>query len=144
MLLLVALVLVACQSGPHPDRPPTIRYGEDPCDECYMLINEARYASAYVSSQGLARRFDDIGCMVIYHHKHQEDVASFWVRDFDLQEWTRAENAVFIRSENVQTPMGFGIIAAQDESIAKDARQTYQGEILNFQKLLEIAEELYY
>lgn len=109
-----------------------------------MLINEARHAAAYVSSQGQARRFDDVGCMVIYHHKHGEDVASFWVRDFDSQEWIRAEQAVFVRRGTIHTPMGFGIIAFEHEIGGRETQEAPGGEILDFQQLLEIADELYY
>ncbi len=143
--LLLAIVIVGCQSGSKLDQPPSIRYGEDPCDECFMLINEERYASAYVNNQGQARRFDDIGCMLIYHNDNQEDVAFFWVKDFNTHKWLRVDNAVFIRSDSIHSPMGFGIIAIENENAAKDVQEKYPGKIIRFSELLEIiSEELYY
>jgi copper chaperone NosL len=55
-LVLVALIfLAACNSGPELDEPPEIRYGEDTCSRCLMIINEARYAASYVTGTGEVR-----------------------------------------------------------------------------------------
>lgn len=137
------VVFAGCKSGGNLDQPPTIRCGEDPCDECFMLINEARYAAAYVVKSGEARRFDDIGCLLIYHKKHQENVAYFWVNDFNSQKWLNARNAFFVKSDSIQTPMGFGIIAFASEKTANDVLPP-QNHILGFPQLLETTEELYY
>jgi copper chaperone NosL len=61
----VAVLLVACGSEVDFDDPPDIVYGEDVCERCSMIINEARYAAAYVTEDGEAHRFDDIGGMVM-------------------------------------------------------------------------------
>jgi copper chaperone NosL len=139
------IIFVACSSGGNLDQPPTIRYGEDPCDECFMLINESRYAAGYVTLEGQVKRFDDVGCLLIYHKKYQENIAHFWVKDFDTQKWLKADIAFFVRSDSIQTPMGFGIIALDSEKAAKDIFSFHNHvHILKFQQLLKITEELYY
>ena len=143
--LIFILLMMSCKSGENFDQPPTIRYGEDPCDECFMLINESRYAAGYVTLEGQVKRFDDIGCLLIYHKKHQENIAHFWVKDFDTQKWLKADNAFFVRSDSIQTPMGFGIIAfGTAESAQKILPSQDHNQILKFPRLLETTEELYY
>lgn len=142
IILIFILLMMSCKSGGNLDQPPTIRYGEDPCDECFMLINEARFAAAYVTTEGHSKRFDDIGCLLIYHQKHQEDVAYFWVTDFNTQKWIKARDAFFVKSDSIQTPMGFGIIAVGNEDDAGSIAS--QDGILKFPQLLKKTKELYY
>lgn len=139
IFLLIIGIFIGCTSGGSLDRPPEIRYGEDACDECHMLINEARYASAFVTGQAQTRRFDDIGCMLIYINKHQEDVVYFWVKDFNNQNWLPAEDAVFVKADSIQTPMGFGIVAVADEDAAKNiAGKGMHSKMMDFSGLQEI------
>ncbi len=134
-LALIGSLLLGCRS-PQLDKPPDIRYGEDACDRCRMIISEARFAAAYVTRQGETRRFDDIGCMVQYHQEHAEEVAVFWVHDFETEEWLRADQAFFVRSAAVHTPMGYGIVAVGEESRADRWAASLQGEVLTWSELL--------
>jgi len=125
---------VACSSGPDFDEPPDIRYGEDSCERCLMIINEARYAAAYVTETGETRRFDDIGGMFAYNDEISEDVAVFWVHDFDSEEWLKADEAFYVKSQQ-QTPMGFGIIAFADQQRADQRVTENDGVLLSFADL---------
>lgn len=133
----LALALWGCGSGADPNRPPQIRYGEDACDRCQMIINEARYAAGYVLPNGQERRFDDIGCMLNHHQQQQEQAANFWVVDYHSGEWINAKNAVFVKSSEITTPMASGIIAlASRESAEEIAAQTGEANILTFEELV--------
>ena len=136
LLLILAglMTIVSCSSGPDLDEPPDIRYGEDSCDRCLMIINEARFAAAYVTEAGQTRRFDDIGGMVAYTDEISEDGAVFWVHDFDTEEWLKAEEAFYVESQQ-QTPMGFGIIAFADQQRAEQWAMENDGVILSFSDL---------
>ena len=120
VVVLGLILLVACGSGPGIDEPPDIRYGEDACERCAMSINEARYAAAYVRSDGGTRRFDDIGGMAAYNDESAEDVDVFWVHDYDTEEWIKADEAYFVKSKDLLTPMGFGIVAFASQERAVD------------------------
>jgi len=135
LLSLVGLLVVSCSSGPNLDEPPEIRYGEDTCDRCLMIINEARYAAATVTSDGQARRFDDIGGMLAYTQETAEDVAVFWVHDFDTEEWLKAGEAYFVKSDHL-TPMGFGIVAFAEQSRAESWAGQEGGMVMTFVELL--------
>jgi copper chaperone NosL len=99
-----------------------------------MIINEARFASAYITNSGETRRFDDIGGMVAYKDEVEEDVAVYWVHDFESEAWLKAEEAYYIESEQ-QTPMGFGIVAFGSEQRAKNWSEEQGGAMLTFEDL---------
>jgi copper chaperone NosL len=121
-LVLLAVVLMlglmACGGGTSLDEPPEILYGQDVCDECNMIINEPKHAAAYVTAEGEARRFDDIGDMLAYNQRNQEDVHQFWVHDYNTEAWVKADEAFFVVSSGQPTPMGWGILAFADQASA--------------------------
>lgn len=122
ILLLIglpALILTACGGQTSLDEPPEILYGQDVCDECNMIINEPKHAAAYVTAAGEARRFDDIGDMLVHDRRLNEDVHRYWVHDFNTEEWLNAETAVFVVNSGRATPMGWGILAFADEAAAE-------------------------
>jgi copper chaperone NosL len=138
--LLIAMVLfftalTACQSAVDLEQPPDIRYGEDVCDLCGMIISEARFAAGYITADGETRRFDDIGNMVAYHLETGEDVAVFWVHDYETAEWLRADEATLAYVADLITPMGSGLVAFADPDAAAQAIAG-GGDLMDFPTLL--------
>lgn len=121
MLTLLGLLLAlgACRQSADTSAPPDIRYGEDVCDRCQMIINEERYAAAYWTAGGQARRFDDIGGMLAYHQENGEEVASFWVHDYASGEWIPAGESYLVFDPGLHSPMGFGVAACASEAQAR-------------------------
>ena len=50
--------------GGTSDGFPLIRYGEENCLHCGMVIDDPRFAAAWTEPRGIERHFDDIGCAV--------------------------------------------------------------------------------
>jgi copper chaperone NosL len=123
LLLTLTLLQAACGRAPDLNAPPEIVYGEDVCAECGMIISDPRFAAAYVTSVGDARLFDDIGDMLVYDQRMGETVHAYWVHDLHTEAWARAETATFVTQSNLNTPMGWGIIAF---ATAEDARRYVQ------------------
>lgn len=117
-------------------QPPTIRYGEDLCDECLMHVTERRFAAAYETTAGEVRRFDDVGDLVAFRRARSEEVAATWVHDHDTLEWVRAEQAQFVVAPDVVTPMGSGIVAFAAPSDAAAFAAAHQGRVRAFGELL--------
>ncbi|RMF59332.1 MAG: hypothetical protein D6748_06635 [Calditrichaeota bacterium] len=117
LLLMFSILNWHCQTGTPGVEPPKIRYGEDACDECRMIINEARFAGAYFTTDKKWYLFDDVGCMLNHLKKYSPQVEHYWVADYNNETWLDANKAVFVLKRDVITPMGFGIIAlgTQDE-----------------------------
>jgi copper chaperone NosL len=134
-LALLFTALTACQSSVDLEQPPDIRYGEDVCDLCGMIISEARFAAGYITAEGETRRFDDIGNMVAYHLEMGEDVAVFWVHDYETAVWLRADEATLAYVEGLITPMGSGLVAFADPDAAA-AEVAGGGELMDFDTLL--------
>ena len=133
----LALATATACGGATADRPPEVALGQDLCDRCNMIISEARFASAYVTADGAVRRFDDIGDMLLYHADQGEEVASFWVHDYRTGEWMRAESAYYVMSEDIQTPMGHGIVALSTREEAEALAGDAGGMVMTWEELLE-------
>jgi copper chaperone NosL len=137
IVFLILTFLVACRSPVDLSEPPEIRYGEEMCTECGMIISEPRFAAAYYTVDGSAQRFDDIGGMASHHAENQEDVAQFWVHDYDTKEWIIADQAFFVMSDQVHTPMGFGVIAISDQSRAQELAAEFNTMVMTFEAVME-------
>lgn len=135
--VLLALLLAACQGGDGALGPPEIRYGEDVCDQCNMIISEPRFAAALATEAGEFRRFDDIGEMFLYAHGGEEAVRAFWVHDFHAEEWIEADSAMFVHDSALMTPMGWGVAAFADAAEAQAYQAESGGALLSYAELRE-------
>lgn len=137
LLTVFVLALASCQSGDDGLSPPEIRYGEDVCDHCNMIINEPRYAAAYTTTDGDSRRFDDIGEMLLYAHERAEDVQAFWVHDYHSEEWLDAAGASYVYDPELVTPMGWGIAAFGTDGDARAYGEENGVMVLTFEGMRE-------
>lgn len=135
--LLLLVFCISCGQAGNLEEPPEIIYGQDVCDECSMIINEERFAASYVTKSGEVRRFDDIGGMLLYDQKHQEDVHIYWVHDLDTKEWVKVEEAHFVLSDELATPMGWGVAAFATPEQAEAYIFANGGVAANFASLLQ-------
>lgn len=130
------LVLAACEPTPQP-----IQFGSDQGDYCRMMITDPQFASQILNNQGRAFKFDSIECMTAYAltYDEPENIHSHWVPNFENpDEWIRAEDAFFLHSETLRSPMGLYLTAYLDRETAEDFRQEYRGEIATWDEVKEI------
>lgn len=132
------LTLTAC-SGASLDTPPEIAYGRDICVECGMIISEPRFAASYTTKTGDVRLFESIEDMAMYHIEHQEDVHLFWVHDYHTEQWVKGDEAVYVLSDTIATPMGAGVVAAADRAGADKLVKEGGGTIVTLEQLLTLA-----
>jgi len=137
ILLLMALFIVGCSPSTNLDEPPEVLYGQDVCEECGMIINEERFAASYVTESETVRRFDDVGGMLLYDQKHQEDVALYWVHDLDTEDWIDAKEAFFVLDEGLITPMGWGLAPFSTQEQAENYMAENGGVMSDFATLLQ-------
>jgi copper chaperone NosL len=110
---------------------------EDVCAFCKMAISEKQYAAEFINRDGDVFKFDDIGCMANYVAERKiEDIAAYYVVDFDSKQWLKAEEANFVISPKFHTPMGGGIVAFKDGSRAETAATANQGRQVSFAEAL--------
>lgn len=138
--LLVALgifvSLVGCAQSKAEIQPPEIFYGQDVCDECSMIISDAKFAAATIDLKGNAHKFDDIGGMLVYHMDHPESqVRAYFVHDYNTQAWLRGETALYVRSPQIQSPMNDGIAAFADQTSAETYAARVGGTVNKFDEI---------
>jgi copper chaperone NosL len=133
-LVALALCLAACQEPPA--KPVDIRE-QDACARCRMPISDLRYAAELIDKAGAPHKFDEIGCMVNYvklKHPKRDFRASF-VMDYDKKQWLKSEDAFFVHSEQIRTPMSGGIVAFSEKGRADTVASQYQAQVLKFDDL---------
>lgn len=111
ILASTALVLASCGDEVSADEPPKIKFGEDTCSRCNMIISEEKYAAALVDKDGKAMIFDDIGEMIVVVQEEGLNDRRAWVHDYDTVEWVDATKAFFMDSHENMTPMGTAVVA---------------------------------
>jgi copper chaperone NosL len=113
---------------------------EDMCAYCKMAISEKSYAAELIDSEEQAFKFDDIGCMVnfIKSKKNTTKTVAYFVMDFDERQWTKADDAYYVRSSELTTPMNGGIIAFKTQSKAREAADRYHGKLIRFEDLFNL------
>ena len=108
--MVVLLVLGAC-GDPEP-RP--LAAGVDSCADCLMVLDSGGHGAELVSSTGRIHTFDSVECMANYLRTGRLDgeVHSLWVVDFsEPDRLVRAEEAYYLVSATLGSPMGLGVTA---------------------------------
>ena len=135
-VVLVLTLFVGCQTN---TTEPVALAPEDLCAYCRMAISEKRYAAQLLDSEGRAYKFDDIGCMGNFVNRNERDLraTAYFVMDFDERIWIKAEEAYYVRSSELTTPMNGGIVAFQTQAKAQQAAEKYHGTVQRFNEVLE-------
>jgi copper chaperone NosL len=134
--LLFAVPLAACAPKSTEPQPPAIAYGQDVCEGCGMIIDDAKFAAATITLQGKAHKFDDIGDMLVYHMDHPEEQVKVWfVHDYQTQNWMRGETAFYVLSPQIDSPMGHGLAAFEQKSAAEAFAAERQTTVLTFDEV---------
>ena len=113
LILFVLLGFTACKdkidTGPH-----AVRYGEDVCERCKMIISDKRFAAQFITEGGEAKKYDDTGCMVEDlkdAEKRGEKTIAVFVSDYNTGEWLDAGKAFYLANGELKSPMGYNIAA---------------------------------
>ena len=134
IFLLACLLLTACATK---EPQPVEILPEDMCAFCRMAISEKQYAAQFITRDGDAFKFDDIGCLLNYVKGKQNPggIAAYFVADFETRQWAPGESAFYVRSAEFKTPMSSGIVAFKDRGKAEAAANEHHGESLQFAEL---------
>lgn len=101
---------------------PNIRYGQDTCVRCAMVISDPRYAAAWRDDTGREAFFDDIGCMAHHEHDANPHGAEYFVHDNATEGWVDALQAAFVvDTTQFVTPMAYGVAAFETRTAAENA-----------------------
>lgn len=130
---LLILTLSACSQ-----KPEEIHLNSDQCAHCKMMITEPQFASQAVSDKGKAFKFDAVECLLEFYKSEPEKLqdAKLWVRNYEYPgEWLDATQAVYVVSDEIQSPMGASLLALSDLKAAEEHIMEVPGRILDWQQL---------
>jgi copper chaperone NosL len=117
--LIVSGLIAGCGIA-DPSRPPNLRFGEEACAQCRMIISDERFAAAVVIETGEVLKFDDIGCLIRHETDNARPVAVYWVRSFGGSGWLNAHTASFVHLTKVRSPMDYGLAALPTAQAAQE------------------------
>ena len=122
--------------GGSSDGLPVIRFGQESCRHCGMVIDDHRFAAAWMQPRGEELHFDDIACAIANAQEPPlEDGARCWVSDYETEQWLEASGAVYVRSSEIHSPMASGLIALPHRAAAKRVAGTVDGLVLDWHEL---------
>ena len=118
------ILLAGCSSAQQPAQVDT---RNDACTYCRMSVSDVRFAAQIVAPGEEPRFFDDIGCVRDYLNKTAVPKGAMaYVADHRTRNWVPAAKAVYVRNEQVNTPMVSHLIAFADAA-SRDADREGQG-----------------
>ncbi len=131
---LLVLLIAGCQQAAQ---PPTIRYGEDACAYCRMLINEAPYACAVETAEGEIRKYDDFHCM--FRDSERSQPKRYWVHDYNKPDrWLDGTKVFYVQADALQTPMGSRTLAVATRQEAERKAQQLKGKVYSFEQIRQV------
>lgn len=115
--------------------PAKIHYGSDECVHCKMMITDDQFAAQIVTDKGKAYKFDAIECMVAYDREHEEisEEPVRYVSNYnDGGSWLKADQAQFVKSEVVSSPMGASLLALPTDTEAEKHITEKPGKLMDW------------
>ncbi len=132
LLLLLSFLVLSCSKEIKPEEIEP----HDVCYLCKMAISQLEFASEIVTPSGEVYKFDDIGCMIEFaNDKELPEGSVMFVRDFYTREWIKIENALFVKSEKIQTPMNYFVVTFKTRESLERFMKEYGGEEFPYEQL---------
>jgi copper chaperone NosL len=132
---LFLFTLNSCNTDPEP-----FKIGKDQCAFCKMTISDNRYGAEIITKKGKIFKFDDAHCILAYMSKEvqQKDIASVYFTDFDGDhKLIDTNSSFFLKSANLQSPMGGNIAAFSTKESLQKAIQQFKGTETSWNELLK-------
>jgi len=140
--LFLLLLLFACEVKPEPE---PIRYGKDACAWCRMIIADAGFAAELKTKKGKVYKFDAPECLAAFVLSGQikkDEILGMWVADFAQKgKLIPVEQAKFLVSEKIKSPMGLNIAAFSSEEDLEEAKRVFGGRVLTWEEVLQYVKE---
>ncbi len=132
LILLLSSLFLSCSKEIKPEEIEP----HDVCYLCKMAISQLEFASEIVTPSGEVYKFDDIGCMIEFTNaKELPEGSVLFVRDFYTKEWVKIEDALFVRSEKIQTPMNYFVVSFKTRESLERFMKEYGGEEFPYDQL---------
>ena len=129
-VVIVALALLSAACSTTVTGPPEVVVDQTACSHCGMFVSEPVYAAAYRAPGKEPRVFDDIGCMLEAVRRETASPVNIWVQDAAGAGWLDADEASFVASPRIRTPMSGGLLAYADAVAAENTAAAHGGQVM--------------
>ncbi|MEZ4415697.1 MAG: nitrous oxide reductase accessory protein NosL [Gemmatimonadota bacterium] len=137
-VVLLAVTGLAATAGCSAPEPRALVAGVDTCTRCHMAVADDASGAEVLTTRGRIYTFDSIECMVAWldHDAEGVPVGSAWVADrAGGGRLLRAEDAFYLASESLGSPMGLGLAAFGDAGARTRALEQHGGQALAWSEL---------
>ncbi len=125
-------------------QPRDLAYGTDACEHCLMGVSDDAHGAEAVTRTGKVHTFDSVECLVAWLQADPgaERLHSAWVTDFaDGRELVRADEAAYLVSDFLASPMGLGITAFRRAQDRDGAVHTFGGTPMGWDEVQALVAE---
>lgn len=140
-LVAITIAFSACTN----QKPQPIDMGQDSCVYCKMGIADLRFAGELVTSKGKVYKFDAIECQAAYYQdlkSSDQNNAKLWVHDFlQPEKWLPARSAIFLRSDQIHSPMSLNLLAVANDSEMTRIQQQFGAKRISWKDLLDYVDK---
>lgn len=130
----LSLLLWSCNPQSQP-----IDYGADKCEFCRMSIVDQRFGGEIVTQKGKIYKYDAVECLVNYIDERIEDETALKLvltNTYDNPgKLNDAKSCVYLKSENMPSPMGMYLNPFQNPAEAEKAKTQNEGQIMSWEEL---------
>ncbi len=119
--------------------PEKINFGSDACHFCKMTIVDQQHAAQFVTKKGKQFKFDAIECMLNEMSENEiSNIAIYRVSDYGFpQSTTNAENAIYLISPDIKSPMGANLSAFSEKEGAQKFVKTDNDKLYTWPEIKE-------
>jgi copper chaperone NosL len=133
--ILIMFFISSCSN-----KPQLFNYGKDVCDNCKMTIVDPKFGGEIMTKKGKAYKFDDAACMIHFLGsgtlKEDEISQKLFVNFQKQNDFIDANNAVFLMSPELRSPMGGNVAAFASQQEAEKIKLTEPVSPLNWKEVL--------
>ena len=128
----ICLTFLSCEI-----EPSEINYGNDACHFCSMTIVDNQHAAQILNNKGKAFKYDAIECMLNDLKKWPSaEIGMILVNDYNKPgKLVMAEEATYLISPAIPSPMGAFLSAGEDESKIMSIKSAQGGEIYSWESI---------
>ena len=124
--------MLGCDVGPAP-----IEYGKEECSFCKMTIVDRQHAAQLVTNKGKQYKYDAIECMLndLNEKQNAQEIKIYLVSDYGKGVMTGAEEATYLISQEIKSPMGAFLSAFSSKEEATSFKNKSGGQIYNWKEI---------
>ncbi|WP_069658429.1 nitrous oxide reductase accessory protein NosL [Arcticibacter eurypsychrophilus] len=128
------LLITGCNTQPLP-----IQIGKDNCDFCKMTISDNRFGAEIVTKKGKTFKFDDEHCIIGFINLKTvtpQDIAAIYFTNFlHPHDLIKVEDAIFLQSPTLRSPMNGNIAAFNNEDSLINALPKFRGNKISWEDM---------